>query len=81
MTRNVVKVLESADGLHRVLIIKRDDGAYSLHVERRYRNVYEGHVIAEGWQAMGSRGTLFASADIAEREARWEHAQLKLIDG
>jgi len=66
----VLKTLYSQDGTQRVLVVERSDGHYSLRVEKRYQNIYEGRLVAEGWRPIPDAQSIFQSADIAEREAR-----------
>jgi hypothetical protein len=66
----IVKALYSADRARRVLVVERADGQYGLQVEKRYQNVYEGRLVAEGWQRLAGAPSVFETADIAEREAR-----------
>jgi len=65
----VTKILGSADGERRVLIVQRSDGRFGLAEEKRYRNIYEGKLVAEGWMRLSTPSAIFASAEIAEREA------------
>ena len=63
-------MLTSADGERRVLIVQRSDGRFGLAEEKRYRNIYEGKLVAEGWMRLSTPSAIFASAEIAEREAK-----------
>jgi len=71
----VVKILQGADQKRRVLIVERDDGAYTLIVQRYYKNVYEGQLIADGWISVPAWISIYQTVEIAEREAteqfRW----------
>ncbi len=69
MPHTVAKILQSADQKRRVLIVKRDDGTYALIVQRRYRNVYEGQLIADGWASLPTSASIYQTVEIAEREA------------
>jgi hypothetical protein len=62
--------LISADGQRRVLIVERDDSTFMLVQQYWYRNVYEGRLIAEGWQSLHSPASFFATAEIAKFEAK-----------
>jgi hypothetical protein len=66
----IVKALYAPDRARRVLIVERADGHYGLQVEKRYENVYEGRLVAEGWRRLSDAPSIFEAADIAEREAR-----------
>lgn len=66
----IVRALYSPDRATRVLIVERADGHYRLQVEKRYENVYEGRLVAEGWQRLPDTPSVFQTADLAEREAR-----------
>jgi hypothetical protein len=72
MSREIVKVLLSADGKRRVAVIRRADGYYGLLPQYRYRNIHEGALVAEGWATLPADASFFESAEIAEREARAE---------
>ena len=71
----VVEILEGADRKRRVLIVERDDGTYTLVVQRYYQNVYEGQLIADGWTSVPTWASIYQTVEIAEREAteqfRW----------
>ncbi len=66
----VAKILNSPDGRRRVLIVQRSDGRFGLAEEKRYRNVYEGNLVAEGWMRLSAPTAIFATVEIAEREAK-----------
>jgi hypothetical protein len=66
----VAKNLESPDRTHRVLIVARYDGAFALVVQKWYRNVYKGRVVAEGWASLPASNSIYETIEIAEREAR-----------
>ena len=51
----------------RVVVLRRDDGHFSFAEQYFFRSVYEGELIAEGWQQSAPEG-IFATADIAEAE-------------
>jgi hypothetical protein len=70
LQRTVAKVLESADGTHRVLIVARHDDGFALVVEKWRRNVYESRVVAEGWASLPASNSIYETIEIAEREAR-----------
>ena len=65
-----MKSLYSPDRARRVLIAERADGHYDLRVEKRFQNVYEGRLVAEGWRRLHSASSVFETADLAEHEAR-----------
>ena len=71
----VVKILQDADQKRRVLIVERDDGTYTLIVQRRHQNVYEGQLIADRWASLPASASIYQTVEIAEREAteqfRW----------
>ena len=75
LSPRVVKILQGADQKRRVLIVERDDGAYTLIVQRYYKNVYEGQLIADGWISVPAWISIYQTVEIAEREAteqfRW----------
>jgi hypothetical protein len=64
-----VKELLGPGPLKRVLIIKRADGCYAIRPERWYQSVFEGTVAAEGWKPLDMQSGLFASSQLAERDA------------
>jgi hypothetical protein len=68
--RRVAKILESADQTHRVLIVARHDGTFAFVVQKWYRNVYEGRVVAEGWTSLPASNSIYETIETAEREAR-----------
>lgn len=70
VTPRILKVLHSPDQARRVLIVERADGHYSLQVEKRYQNVFEGTLVAEGWQRLPDAPSVFQTVEIAEREAK-----------
>ena len=64
-----VKVLPGPGPWVRVLIVQRPDGNYAIRPERWLEEVYEGRVIFSGWIPADDRFGIFASADLAEKEA------------
>jgi hypothetical protein len=76
MSVETVKILETTNPERRVLIVRRGDGHYGLVAERWYRNVWEGRLIKEGWIPTGRPSSIFATAEIAEREARGKFPEL-----
>ena len=64
-----VKELRGRDPLRRVLIVRRADGCYTIRPERWYQNVYEGSLVAEGWKPLDTHSGLYASSELAERDA------------
>jgi hypothetical protein len=66
---DAVKVLHGRDPSMRVLIVKRSDARYAIRPERWYRNELDGAVIAQGWKPIEMQSGLFATPDLAEREA------------
>lgn len=67
---DAVKILVGKDETVRVLIVKRDDGFYAVRPEKFKENIYEGKVIARNWVCLNNRSGIFATAEIAETEAR-----------
>ncbi len=71
----VIKELEAVevpDAIHprrRLVVLLRDDGNFTAAEEYYYVSEYEGEIIADGWQRHPPSG-LYATAEIAEREAR-----------
>jgi hypothetical protein len=65
----IVSVATGKPQQRRVAILQRDDGHFTFAEEYSYKSVYEGEIIAEGWQQLPSEG-IFASAEIAEAEGR-----------
>jgi len=65
-----IKVLQGSDTSIRALIIKRADGWYAIRPERWYPNEWAGALVAEGWKPTERQSGLFATPDLAEREAR-----------
>jgi hypothetical protein len=65
----IVSVTTGKPQQRRVAILQRDDGHFTIAEEYSYKSEYEGKIIAEGWQQLPSEG-IFASAEIAETEAR-----------
>jgi hypothetical protein len=57
-------------------VIQRSDGNLGLIEQYWYRSVYDGKPIAEGWQPLSCPSSIFATADIAEREAKANYAWL-----
>jgi len=70
LQRNVEKILESANQTHRVLIVARHNGAFALVVQKWYRNVHKGRVVAQGWASLPASNSIYETIEIAEREAR-----------
>jgi len=66
----IAKIFNSADGKRRVLVLRRPDGNFNLRAEKWYRDLYEGKLIAEGWAPIPARTSIFATLEIAEREAK-----------
>jgi len=65
-----MKTLYSEDRARRVLIVERADGHYSLQVQKHYQNIFEGAVVARGWQCLPDGPSVFQTVEIAEREAK-----------
>ena len=70
VTPRVLKILYGSDRARRVLIVERAEGHFSLQVERRYRNIFEGRLVAAGWQRLPGAPSVFQTVDVAEQEAR-----------
>ena len=66
---DTVKVLLGGDPTMRVVIVKRIDGHYAIRPERWYRNELDGVLVVEGWKPIERQSGLFATPDLAEREA------------
>jgi hypothetical protein len=64
-----VHILQGADSAKRVAIVKRTDACYALRPERWYCNEWEGSIVAEGWIPIERQSGLFATPELAEREA------------
>jgi hypothetical protein len=70
-SRAVVKTFQSKDQAERVLIIRRPDGLYSIGLER-WRPAFEqapAPPIPAYWAPAYERSGVYASIEIAEREA------------
>jgi hypothetical protein len=56
----IAKILESADGKRRILVVKRDHGNFGLRVERQYQNTYGGL----------TPGSIFRTSELDQRKAK-----------
>ena len=61
----VVETLDSPDGRHRVVIVRRADGLYGFDQLARYERAG-----GESWASLGPGGTIADTPEAALREAR-----------
>jgi hypothetical protein len=67
---NIARILNSADGKRRILIVERADGNFGFVEQYWYRTMYEGKLVSEGWAVLDTPPSIFKTVEIAEREAR-----------
>ena len=66
-----VKTFSHADGKERVSIVERNDGIFVIDAYRWWEEVMDdGTLLWRGWNPIGGCVSLFASAELAEQEAR-----------
>lgn len=64
--------VQASSALHprrRMVVMRRDDGHYTVAEQYYYINKWEGRLIAEGWATLRPQG-VYATAEAAEAEAR-----------
>ena len=72
-----VKLLYDLVGKRRVRIIRRDDGAFVISAEHWWQEYWEGRLMWQGWEPLRRNVSLFASAELAEQEARRDYAWIE----
>src|SRR5580704_7192389 len=70
------KALPGREDTVRVVIVKRPDGNYSIRPERWLKRVFHEGVIAARWVPLNQVSGIFKTIELAEREARFDYADL-----
>ncbi len=70
MELTIEKIFDKADGKRRVLLVRRPDGNFGLVEEYWYENIFDGKLVAKGWDSLGLSKSIYETAETAEREAR-----------
>jgi hypothetical protein len=71
MCTEASKILYSADGKRRVLIMQRPDGTFRFIEQYWYETFYEGKLVAKGWASLPPISLVFETVPIAEWEAKF----------
>jgi hypothetical protein len=71
---DIVKVLPSTDPNTRVVIVKRPDGYFAIRPEQWRARVHDANLgIAARWMPLNRVSGIFASVELAEKEALVEY--------
>jgi hypothetical protein len=63
----------------RIVVLRREDGCFTVAEQYHYASEYGGEIVAEGWQTLPPNG-LYASLELAEAEALAASTRMQSAD-